>query len=142
MDQALSPDNAEPDVKTKPYESTEDKAWASTREAGQSMYLDYLREGYSYLEAAAALGIARSTGYRWRQDPEFLKLCIAAHAESVPKLESVAYNRAIKGSDKLMIFLLQARDPAKYNPVQKVEHSGTVDVVNTILAARKRSGTA
>lgn len=124
-----------------PAESDEDKQWSTTREAHQAMYLEYLREGHTYLEAAAALGVARSTAYRWRQDPEYFKKCLEAQKESVPALEAVAYKRAVKGSDKLLIFLLQAKDPAKYNLAQKVEHSGQVDVASVLAAARTRSGT-
>lgn len=36
--------------------------------------------------------------------------------------------------------LLAKWDPKRYGDLQKIEHSGTVDVAATLLAARKRSG--
>ena len=47
-----------------------------------------------------------------------------------------------KYSDTLAIFLLKAHNPDKYRENSKVELTGQVDVVNTLLEARKRSGLA
>jgi len=38
--------------------------------------------------------------------------------------------------------LLAKWDPKRYGDLQKVEHSGSVDVAATLLAARKRAGLA
>ncbi len=123
-----------------PVESDEDKAFAGTREGQQEVYLELLAEGFSVTEAATAIGISRTTSWYWRQNPAFFKRCQAAIRASVPDLEAEAHRRALKGSDKLLIFLLQARDPEKYNLAQKVEHSGAVDIVSILSEARKRSG--
>ena len=45
-----------------------------------------------------------------------------------------------KYSDTLAIFLLKAHSPDKYRENSKIELTGHVDVVNTLLQARKRSG--
>lgn len=45
-----------------------------------------------------------------------------------------------KYSDTLAIFLLKAHNPDKYRENSKIELTGQVDVVNTLLQARKRSG--
>ena len=123
-----------------PLESDDDKARAGTREANQEVYLQLLREGHSYIEAGNAIGIARTTNWTWRQDPVFSARCIEAKKVALGDLENEAHRRAMKGSDKLLMFLLQSQAPEKYNLVQKVEHSGDVSVHQAILAGRKRSG--
>lgn len=45
-----------------------------------------------------------------------------------------------KYSDTLAIFLLKAHNPDKYRDNSKIELSGQVDTVATLIAARKRSG--
>ena len=62
--------------------------------------------------AATAAGVGRSTAYLWRQeDPEFAAKWDEAVAEGIDRLESEAYRRAVAGSDKLLIFLLERRRP-------------------------------
>lgn len=45
-----------------------------------------------------------------------------------------------KYSDTLAIFLLKAHNPDKYRENSKIELTGQLDVVNTLIQARKRSG--
>lgn len=59
----------------------------------------------------------------------------AFNPDGTPKLATVN-----KYSDTLAIFLLKAHDPDKYRENVKVEHSGSVDIAQTIVAARKRAG--
>ena len=97
--------------------------------------------------ACMVAGITRRSVYRRKEsDPKFLAAWEAALEISVDKLEHVARGRAIKGaakdiyykgvkvgqihepSDRLMELLLKAHRPDKFNPVQKLEHSGGVSV--------------
>jgi hypothetical protein len=107
--------------------------------ATQKAFLDLLAEGCNFTEANAALGINRATSFRWRQtDPEFAQACRVAFKVSLDKLKAEAERRAVNGSDKLLMFLLERYDPAQFHIAQKLEHSGAVDLANTIIAARSR----
>ena len=66
--------------------------------------------------AAKATGISRRTVYDWRaKDPEFAATWDEALQEAVDVLHGIALKRATTGaSDRLLIFLLGAADPAKY----------------------------
>lgn len=77
--------------------------------------------------ACKTAGVSRQTAYRHRQSDEDFALAWAdAEEQSTEELEREAINRAINGSDTLMIFLLKARRPEKYRENVKIEHSGTV----------------
>lgn len=112
----------------------------TTKQVSQEHYLMALAEGCSRREACEAAGIARATEWRWRQDPEFARQAGECMRVTLPKLEAEAERRALKSSDKLLMFLLERKDPAKYNLAQKVEHSGASDLVAAIYAARGRAG--
>ena len=146
-------------------------------------------------KACAAVGICRTTAYRWRDDDKlFAAQWDQAVRIGVTALEDEASRRAFEGmneplthqgqftylyetrkdadgddildpisntpkmfpvlddhgkprvatikkySDTLAIFLLKAHNPDKYRENSKIELAGQVDVVNTLLQARKRSG--
>ena len=97
--------------------------------------------------------------YRKRQaDPAFARAWDEAAAIGVAALEDEARRRAYEGwdepvwhkgeecgtvrkfSDTLLIVLLKAHMPEKYQERQKVEHSGSMDLVTAITEGRKRSG--
>lgn len=121
-------------------ETDDDRRAAATLAVWQQLYLDYIAGGHSPVQAAAAIGISRSTGWRWRQDPAFMARVIEAQKVNLQDLETEAKRRAMNGSDKLMMFLLQAENPERYTPKQRVEHSGQVDLAQALQAARARSG--
>ena len=74
--------------------------------------LEALELGMSPTSAAKAAGVGRSTAYLWRQeDPEFAAKWDEAVAMGIDRLESEARRRALKGSDKLLMFLLERRRP-------------------------------
>ncbi|MBI4057066.1 MAG: hypothetical protein HY399_05905, partial [Elusimicrobia bacterium] len=65
--------------------------------------------------ACEAIGIARSTFYRWKQeDKEFHWTWLDADENLTDKLEDAAVQRALNGSDVLLIFLLKARRSKRY----------------------------
>ena len=76
--------------------------------------------GMSVADAARAAGVDRRTIYRWRdKDPEFAKEWREARESLVEDLEMEAYNRAFKGNDRLLMFLLRSYKPVTYNPRQR-----------------------
>jgi len=106
-----------------------------------------LRDTGNITASCMVAGIHRTTAYRrYEADKAFAALWDSAIEVSVDKLELVARDRALQGvkepvyykgkvvgeihkpSDRLMELLLKAHRPDKFNPVQKLEHSGGVSV--------------
>ena len=117
-------------------------------------FLATLRDTGNVTAACMVSGYDRSHIYQRRKtDTAFYTAWEAAIEVSVDKLEIVARNRAIEGhakdvyykgdvvgqihepSDRLMELLLKAHRPEKFNPVQKLEHSGGVSVAVVQFAA-------
>lgn len=113
----------------------------------KGVFLATLRDTGNITASCMVAGFNRKTAYKWREsDKEFAELWDISLEIAVDKLEYVARNRAIKGvkkpiyykgelidhvyepSDRLMELLLKAHRPDKFNPVQKLEHSGGVTV--------------
>ncbi len=85
------------------------------------LFLAELRKGRSIASSAAAAGIARRTVYNWREaDEEFARQWDEAIEEGIDRLEDVAMQRAVAGSDTLAIFLLKANRPDKYRDTQRL----------------------
>ena len=90
-------------------------------------FLEALRETATVTEACRVAGIGRATAYRARQQDEAFAVAWAdVEEESTETLESVAVQRAVDGSDTLMIFLLKSRRPQKYRENVKIEHGGEI----------------
>jgi transposase-like protein len=101
--------------------------------------LELLAEGSSICEAARGVGLDRSTVFRWRQhDPEFAQACRQALVANVEVLKREAERRALKGSDKLLMFLLCNYAPEQFSQAQKVEVHDAGGIAAQIVAARKR----
>lgn len=89
-------------------------------------FLRLLGSGCTVRAAAAACALDWSALYRRRKnDPEFAKAWEDAQRVSVKHLIAEAERRAMNGSDKLLMFLLQSYD-AKFNPKQTIEHQGGI----------------
>lgn len=110
-------------------------------------FLMCLKDTGNITAACMVSGLDRSHIYKRRaSNAEFREQWNAALEISIDKLEHVARHRAIKGtkepiyykgelidhvyrpSDRLMELLLKAHRPEKFNPIQKLEHSGGVSV--------------
>lgn len=103
--------------------------------------IEMMSFGVSMSEVAAAIGIDRATFFRWRQeDPEFNARLHAKLVINKDMLQAEAERRALRGSDKLLMFLLERYDPEKFHLAQKLEHSGAVDLASAVLAGRRRMG--
>ena len=96
-----------------------------TAEERVEEFLRLLGQGCRVREAAAAVAIHYSTLYRKREaDPVFAKRWEDAQRVSVKHLVAEAERRAMSGSDKLLMFLLQSYDPEKFKARQSIEHEG------------------
>ncbi len=103
-------------------------------------YVELIASGCNHTEAAEGVGVDRATAFRWRQeDPEFAQACRTALRAGIDVLKAEAERRALKGSDKLLMFLLERYDPQTFHLAQKLEHSGAVDLAGAVLAGRKRA---
>ncbi|HET7884269.1 MAG TPA: hypothetical protein VFL55_25505 [Acetobacteraceae bacterium] len=80
-------------------------------------FLDAIEAGGSIQRACQAAGIARSAAYAWRDDDAgFASDWNDAVEQGTDQLEDAARQRALNGSDLLIIFLLRARRPHLYCP--------------------------
>lgn len=104
---------ADPTPPARPWPS-----WART-------FLDLFAQSGNVMLSARGAGVDRSTPYELRgRDEAFAAAWSEADRAATMVLEAEARNRAMKGSDRLLIFLLQARDPARYRPNYRVELTG------------------
>lgn len=90
------------------------------------LFLEGIRMGMDYSEASLFAGVNRATSYRWRQDPEFQKQVDAAREVCIENLIKEAERRAMRGSDKLLEFLLCNYAPDKFKRTQSVEMNAKV----------------
>jgi hypothetical protein len=78
-------------------------------------FLNALRSGLTVTRACIEAEVAFSTVHSWRtHDPEFKAKWDEAIEQGTCRLEDAAVDRAIAGSDTLLMFLLKARRPEKY----------------------------
>ena len=81
----------------------------------QAKFLAAIAHHANIASAAEEAGIARSTHYLWLKDPEYRRRFLEARETAYDKLEREAWNRAVSGSDRLLMFLLTAYR-AKFRP--------------------------
>jgi hypothetical protein len=75
-----------------------------------------LASGLSVSAACENAKVGKVTYYQWRKDdPGFNHECLEAIDAGVDRLEDEAYNRALSGSDLMLIFLLKGKRPGTYN---------------------------
>lgn len=92
-------------------------------------FLDSLAVGNSVSRSAAAADGSVQNFRNWRNaDPEFAKDWDEALEEGTDTLEDAAFERAVKKSDALAMFMLKARRPEKYDRASKLELSGGISV--------------
>lgn len=99
-------------------------ATASTPEK-RAAFLEALSLSGSVTQAADAVGVDRTTPYKWRKaDERFAAEWEAAFALGIDALEAELIRRAFAGSDTAAIFLLKGNKPEKYKDRLAAEHSG------------------
>jgi hypothetical protein len=104
-------------------------------------FLDTYAQTASISEAAKAAKITLAMHYQHLEaDPRYRKAFEAAQQQAVDLLEAEAFRRALAGSDELLMFLLRAWRPERYQEHTTVEHShsGAVTLVDEASAARGR----
>ena len=95
--------------------------------------LEALARGMSPARAGRTAGVGRSTVYLWRrEDPEFAQKWDDAVADGIDLLEDEARRRALEGSDKLLMFLLERRRP-------EVDRSGSAEGICAIARRGRES---
>lgn len=105
---------------------------ATKRKKWQPIFLKALAEKGLVLSACRTAKVCKTTVYNERKnDKAFKAEWEAALEASTYNLEDEAYRRATDGSDTMLIFLLKARNPAKYNDRLKIE-SATVNVNHSL----------
>lgn len=124
----------------------------------QGAFLAALEQTGNVTRAAEHVGVDRRLFYRLREkDPTFAEAWQRALLIGIEALEDEARRRAFEGynkpvfqqgaqvgtirefSDTLAIFLLKGAKPDVYRERQDVNVSGSLDIGQRILAARKRS---
>jgi hypothetical protein len=118
------------------------------KNAAQNMFLEVFSERGNVLLACKAAGITRTTLYRWKEKPQFLKLYEASLEDAKDNIKAEIYRRGHDGvdepllnmgkpvydddgkimmvkkySDSLLMFHAKMLMP-EYRDRQKVEHSG------------------
>lgn len=85
--------------------------------------------------AARAADISRSTHYEWMEtDPAYREAAAEAFEVAIEVLEAAARQRALHGSDTLMIFLLKSLRPERYRERYEVRHDTTRQLADRIRA--------
>lgn len=97
-----------------------------TREEREDEFIRLLGMGCTVREAAKAVALSFSTMYRKRaDDAEFARRWDNAQRVRVDHLVREAERRALRGSDKLLMFLLQSYDPMRFR------HQQSIDLTNS-----------
>lgn len=95
----------------------------------RKIFLDCLAAGDSISKAAMAAGGTTSIFKRWKaEDENFSADWDEAIEDGTDFIEDVATERALKKSDPLMLAILKARRPEKFDRANKLELSGGIDV--------------
>lgn len=95
-------------------------------------------EGLGDREAAEIIEVTRWTVWRWKKQPEFQPRYAHARQVRLDHLIKEAERRAMRGSDRLLEFLLCNYAPDKFSNKQKLEHSGEVELTERLARARAR----
>lgn len=92
--------------------------WAQT-------FLDLFATSGNVMLSARGAGVNRQTPYQLRgRDEAFAAAWEEADEAATQTLEAEAWKRARSGSDRLLLFLLQARRPQTYRTNARVELAG------------------
>lgn len=100
-----------------------------TREEREDEFLRLLSQGCLVKEAAAAVAIPWRTLYHKRShDPAFAARWEDAKRVKVDHLIAEAERRAMRGSDRLLMFLLSSYRPEQFKQRATLEHHGGVSL--------------
>jgi hypothetical protein len=95
----------------------------------EEKFLAALRDGKSIAAAARAASIGRRTAYDWRdREAAFAASWDESWEIGTDYLEDLALKGAEQGSERLLLALLKARRPDRYQRMV-VEHEGSLEVL-------------
>jgi hypothetical protein len=101
--------------------------------------IERLTAGDAVAQAARAAGISRAEAYTWKnEDTEFSAAWDDAVEEGIDMLETVAYRRAIEGSDGLLTLYLKCRRSERWNPERQLANNTLSVQVTTFYDAMSR----
>jgi len=90
--------------------------------------------------ACRLAGVSRATAYRARQrSPKFAQEWHDAWESGTDLLEDTAFERALAGSDTLLIFLLKARRPEVFRENVRMEHDLGRELLDALNRAARES---
>lgn len=103
--------------------------WQKWTHKREEEFLCWLREGHTVTYACEKVGISLSTVYKHRSDDtDFAERWAEAREMGVDRLEDIAIDRAVSGSDRLLEFLLKGARPDKYRDRQITEQTGDITI--------------
>lgn len=102
----------------------------------QDAFIEAYRKIGTIRAACDAIGINRAIVLRWRDGDVqgFRQRFEDADLDFTEALEAVAHNRAVNGSDNLLMFTLKKRKP-EYRENMKIEHSGKMTLEQLVHAS-------
>lgn len=105
----------------------------------EARFLELYGQTCNVTLSAKGADIDRTVVYdRRKKHPHFAKLMDEAEQTAIEYLEAEAWKRARNASDTLMIFLLKAHKPAKYQETRRIQ----IDGLDDLLALAKAKGIA
>ena len=112
-----------------------------SRETRMREFLALIANGHNDTEAARAIGYSRWVPYRWKKVyPGFMDAYTKACSVGVEVLVAEAKRRAMRGSDRLLEFLLCNLAPDQFKRNADVKVDVGVNVAERLQAGRKRTG--
>lgn len=111
------------------------------KETRMREFLALVGAGYTDQDAAHAVGYSRWVSYRWKKEyPGFLDAYDRAKHINVDALIIEAKRRALRGSDRLLEFLLCNLAPEQFKRQPDVKVDVGVNLAERLAAGRKRTG--
>jgi hypothetical protein len=107
---------------------------SATRATREAFLVAYSKLG-TIRAACEAIGINRQTVLNWRNaDKKFAARFNETAVEFTEALETIAHQRAVSGSDVLLMFTLKKRDPS-YRERFGHEHNGRMTLEQLVQAS-------
>lgn len=109
----------------------EQSSQSTPADDSKAKFLAARQFGSSVVDAARWAGVSRTTLYRWRRkDPGFAQAWHNPMDKVVKALEFAAFQRAIEGNDRLLVFLLKSYNPDGFNEKRRLHLLSEQDYAN------------
>lgn len=106
----------------------------------KSVFLEHFAQMGNISKACDAAGISRRVVYSWQEkDEQFAAAFQESNIIATETLEAEAWRRAKDSSDTLLIFLLKARNPARYRekPPDELSPERVLRFVEAVMSSVK-----